>query len=165
MQVVGACRADERLKPLLKSSGSSSAAKDRISSPVLFMHISKFGMTLTRSAVLLKISLIYTCGFLEFLLMDSCKRVTAYESGYVRADLPILIREPVREGNFIIQPKVDFDISVSTVAGLLNLGYQAVAYIEASIYISRWEASSVDHGDVPVQDPGKPTVGGLDLLH
>ncbi|KAK4400037.1 Uridine-cytidine kinase C [Sesamum angolense] len=42
---------------------------------------------------------------------------------------------PIREGNFIIQPKVDFDISISTVAGLLNLGYQAVAYIEASAYI------------------------------
>ncbi|KAI6698549.1 hypothetical protein NL676_018668 [Syzygium grande] len=42
---------------------------------------------------------------------------------------------PIREGNFIIQPKVDFDISVSTVAGLLNLGYQAVAYIEASAFI------------------------------
>eukprot|EP00258_Populus_trichocarpa_P046826 XP_024462845.1 uncharacterized protein LOC7488397 isoform X2 [Populus trichocarpa] len=47
----------------------------------------------------------------------------------------LLIREPLREGNFIIQPKVDFDISISTVAGLLNLGYQAVAYIEASAYI------------------------------
>ncbi|CAN4121675.1 unnamed protein product [Withania somnifera] len=47
----------------------------------------------------------------------------------------LLIREPIREGNYIIQPKVDFDISTSTVAGLLNLGYQAVAYIEASAYI------------------------------
>ncbi|KAH8496024.1 hypothetical protein H0E87_018997 [Populus deltoides] len=47
----------------------------------------------------------------------------------------LLIREPIREGNFIIQPKVDFDISTSTVAGLLNLGYQAVACIEASAYI------------------------------
>ncbi|KAI6680632.1 hypothetical protein NL676_034513 [Syzygium grande] len=36
MQVVGACRADERLKPLLKSSGSSSAAKDR-----LLAHLSR----------------------------------------------------------------------------------------------------------------------------
>ncbi|KAL0408964.1 UNVERIFIED_CONTAM: Inorganic pyrophosphatase TTM2 [Sesamum radiatum] len=35
----------------------------------------------------------------------------------------------------ICEPKVDFDISISTVAGLLNLGYQAVAYIEASAYI------------------------------
>nr|XP_025647000.1 uncharacterized protein LOC112742003 isoform X3 [Arachis hypogaea] len=42
---------------------------------------------------------------------------------------------PIREGNFIIQPKVDFDIGISTVAGLLNLGYQAVAYIEASAFI------------------------------
>jgi hypothetical protein len=31
--------------------------------------------------------------------------------------------QPIREGNFIIQPKVDFDISASTVAGLLKLGY------------------------------------------
>lgn len=30
--------------------------------------------------------------------------------------------QPIREGNFIIQPKVDFDISASTVAGLLKLG-------------------------------------------
>ncbi|KAF8022021.1 hypothetical protein BT93_G2222 [Corymbia citriodora subsp. variegata] len=30
MQVMGACRADERLKPLLKSSGPSSAAEDRL---------------------------------------------------------------------------------------------------------------------------------------
>lgn len=30
--------------------------------------------------------------------------------------------QPIKEGNFIIQPKVDFDISISTVAGLLNLG-------------------------------------------
>ncbi|KAI9079828.1 hypothetical protein K1719_038238 [Acacia pycnantha] len=42
---------------------------------------------------------------------------------------------PIREGNFIIQPKVDFDIGISTVTGLLNLGYQAVAYIEASAFI------------------------------
>lgn len=31
--------------------------------------------------------------------------------------------QPIKEGNFIIQPKVDFDISICTVAGLLNLGY------------------------------------------
>ncbi|KAL2241325.1 UNVERIFIED_CONTAM: Uridine-cytidine kinase C, partial [Sesamum indicum] len=47
---------------------------------------------------------------------------------------PHLVK-PIREGNFIIQPKVDFDISISTVAGLLDLGYQAVACIEASAYI------------------------------
>ncbi|KAL9252871.1 Uridine-cytidine kinase C-like protein [Drosera capensis] len=47
----------------------------------------------------------------------------------------LLIREPIREGSFIIQPKVDFDISITTVAGLLNLGYHAVAYIEASAFI------------------------------
>ncbi|KAI6704451.1 hypothetical protein NL676_007413 [Syzygium grande] len=33
MQVVGACRTDERLKPLSKPSGSSNAAKDRLFDP------------------------------------------------------------------------------------------------------------------------------------
>lgn len=61
---------------------------------------------------------------------SDCIRVRICEGRFA-----LLIREPIREGNFIIQPKVDFDISTSTVAGLLNLGYQAVAYIEASAYI------------------------------
>ncbi|KAI4386491.1 hypothetical protein MLD38_004421 [Melastoma candidum] len=48
----------------------------------------------------------------------------------------ILERKGVpRLRNFIIQPKVDFDIGISTVAGLQNLGYHAVAYIEASAFI------------------------------
>ncbi|CAH1417011.1 unnamed protein product [Lactuca virosa] len=59
-----------------------------------------------------------------------CMRVRICEGRFA-----LLIREPIREGDFIIQPKVDFDISISTVSGLLNLGYQAVAYIEASAYI------------------------------
>ncbi|XP_028758998.1 uncharacterized protein LOC114717930 isoform X2 [Neltuma alba] len=59
-----------------------------------------------------------------------CIRVRICEGKFA-----LLIREPIREGNFIIQPKVDFDIGISTVAGLLNLGYQAVAYIEASAFI------------------------------
>ncbi|KAL3688676.1 hypothetical protein R1sor_014985 [Riccia sorocarpa] len=59
----------------------------------------------------------------------------------------LLIREPLREGDFIIQPKVDFDISVRTVAGLLTLGYQAVAYIEATarIYQDDKLLIEVDH--------------------
>ncbi|KAF5751842.1 P-loop containing nucleoside triphosphate hydrolases superfamily protein isoform 1 [Tripterygium wilfordii] len=61
---------------------------------------------------------------------SDCIRVRICEGRFA-----VLIREPIREGNFIIQPKVDFDISISTVAGLLNLGYQAVAYIEASAFI------------------------------
>ncbi|CAK7326739.1 unnamed protein product [Dovyalis caffra] len=61
---------------------------------------------------------------------SDCIRVRICEGRFA-----LLIREPIREGNFIIQPKVDFDISINTVAGLLNLGYQAVAYIEASAYI------------------------------
>ncbi|KAJ4841292.1 hypothetical protein Tsubulata_030569 [Turnera subulata] len=65
------------------------------------------------------------------MLADSdCIRVRICEGRFA-----LLIREPIREGNFIIQPKVDFDISICTVAGLLNLGYQAVAYIEASAFI------------------------------
>ncbi|GJN11791.1 hypothetical protein PR202_ga30029 [Eleusine coracana subsp. coracana] len=59
-----------------------------------------------------------------------CIRVRICEGRFA-----LLIREPIREGNFIIQPKVDFDISASTVAGLLKLGYHAVAYIEASAVI------------------------------
>ncbi|KAK1287169.1 hypothetical protein QJS10_CPB19g01823 [Acorus calamus] len=61
-------------------------------------------------------------------------------------------KQPIREGNFIVQPKVDFDISISTVAGLLNLGYQAVVYIEASalIYQDGKILIEVDHlQDVP----------------
>jgi uridine kinase len=61
---------------------------------------------------------------------SDCIRVRICEGRFA-----LLIREPIREGDIIIQPKVDFDISISTVAGLLNLGYQAVAYIEASAYI------------------------------
>ncbi|KAK1264034.1 hypothetical protein QJS04_geneDACA018653 [Acorus gramineus] len=76
-----------------------------------------------------------------------CIRVRICEGRFA-----VLIREPIREGNFIVQPKVDFDISVSTVAGLLNLGYQAVAYIEASalIYQDGKILIEVDHlQDVP----------------
>lgn len=61
---------------------------------------------------------------------SDCIRVRICEGRFA-----LLIREPIREGNFIIQPKVDFDISISTVSGLLNLGYQAIAYIEASALI------------------------------
>ncbi|KAL3635989.1 hypothetical protein CASFOL_020536 [Castilleja foliolosa] len=61
---------------------------------------------------------------------SDCIRVRICEGRFA-----VLIREPITEGDFIIQPKVDFDISISTVAGLINLGYQAVAYIEASAYI------------------------------
>ncbi|KAK3023541.1 hypothetical protein RJ639_044895, partial [Escallonia herrerae] len=47
---------------------------------------------------------------------SDCIRVRICEGRYA-----LLIREPIKEGDFIIQPKVDFDISISTVAGLLNL--------------------------------------------
>lgn len=61
---------------------------------------------------------------------SECIRVRICEGRFA-----LLIREPIVEGNFILQPKVDFDISAGTVAGLLRLGYQAVAYIEASALI------------------------------
>ncbi|XP_071741125.1 uncharacterized protein [Rutidosis leptorrhynchoides] len=61
---------------------------------------------------------------------SDCMRVRICEGRFA-----LLIREPIKEGDFVIQPKVDFDISISTVSGLLNLGYHAVAYIEASAYI------------------------------
>lgn len=78
---------------------------------------------------------------------SDCIRVRICEGRFA-----LLIREPIREGNFIVQPKVDFDISVRTVAGLLNLGYQAVAYIEATamIYQDDKLLIEVDHlQDVP----------------
>ncbi|XP_004297373.1 PREDICTED: uncharacterized protein LOC101301480 [Fragaria vesca subsp. vesca] len=79
----------------------------------------------------------------EQLTEGDCIRVRICEGRFA-----LLIREPIREGNFIIQPKVDFDISISTVSGLLNLGYQAVAYIEASAFI--YQDGKVDHlQDVP----------------
>ncbi|KAG9459197.1 hypothetical protein H6P81_003705 [Aristolochia fimbriata] len=80
---------------------------------------------------------------------SECIRVRICEGRFA-----LLIREPIREGNFIVQPKVDFDISVSTVAGLLNLGYQAVAYIEASalIYQDGKILIEVDH----LQDAPSP---------
>ncbi|XP_056173866.1 uncharacterized protein LOC115691289 [Syzygium oleosum] len=137
MQVVGACRADERLKPLLKSSGSSSAAKDRLLahlSQVAYQDILKIldRAKICSSAqnfidIYLRLLGIPANGQLQ---ESDCIRVRICEGRFA-----VLIREPIREGNFIIQPKVDFDISVSTVAGLLNLGYQAVAYIEASAFI------------------------------
>ncbi|XWS69332.1 hypothetical protein CRYUN_Cryun04dG0170100 [Craigia yunnanensis] len=80
---------------------------------------------------------------------SDCIRVRICEGRFA-----LLIREPIREGNFIIQPKVDFDISISTVSGLLNLGYQAVAYIEASalIYQDGKILIEVDH----LQDAPSP---------
>ncbi|TYH84197.1 hypothetical protein ES332_D02G182300v1 [Gossypium tomentosum] len=80
---------------------------------------------------------------------SDCVRVRICEGRFA-----LLIREPIREGNFIIQPKVDFDISISTVSGLLNLGYQAVAYIEASalIYQDGKILIEVDH----LQDAPSP---------
>lgn len=82
---------------------------------------------------------------------SDCIRVRMCEGRFA-----LLIREPIKEGNFIIQPKVDFDISISTVAGLLNLGYQAVAYIEASAYIYQDGKIliEVDH----LQDASRPYV-------
>ncbi|KAL5995202.1 hypothetical protein ACLOJK_025260 [Asimina triloba] len=80
---------------------------------------------------------------------SDCIRVRICEGRFA-----LLIREPIREGNFILQPKVDFDISVSTVAGLLNLGYQVVAYIEGSalIYQDGKILIEVDH----LQDAPSP---------
>ncbi|OVA01753.1 Uridine kinase [Macleaya cordata] len=80
---------------------------------------------------------------------SECIRVRLCEGRFA-----LLIREPIREGDFIIQPKVDFDISISTVSGLLNLGYQAVAYIEASalIYQDGKILIEVDH----LQDAPSP---------
>ncbi|KAI6678057.1 hypothetical protein NL676_038853 [Syzygium grande] len=177
MQVVRACRADERLKPLLQSSGSSSAAKDRLLAhlsrlkirndfePVLSPESSLFLLKSNKQVIALQW---LCCSYLEYLfvmyneikcpsilgglsryskILDRAKICSSaqnfidiylrlpgipangqlQESDYIRVRIcegrfSILIREPIREGNFIIQPKVDFDISISTVAGLLKLG-------------------------------------------
>lgn len=42
MQVMGACRADERLKPLLKSNASSGVAEDRLLAHLSQVHVSRF---------------------------------------------------------------------------------------------------------------------------
>lgn len=42
--------------------------------------------------------------------------------------------QPIREGDFIIQPRVDFDISVRTVAGLLALGYTGLRCMDLLVY-------------------------------
>lgn len=54
----------------------------------------------------------------------------------------LLHLKPIREGNYIIQPKVDFDISISTVAGLLNLGYVKYLTMEL-VFIRPFLASSI----------------------
>ncbi|XP_020519550.1 uncharacterized protein LOC18428685 isoform X1 [Amborella trichopoda] len=97
---------------------------------------------------------------------NECIRVRMCEGRFA-----LLIREPIREGNFLMQPKVDFDISVSTVAGLLNLGYHAVSYIEASaqIYQDDKILIEVNHlQDVPtpylqIKGPSKEAVAAAGL--
>eukprot|EP00216_Chloropicon_sp_CCMP2111_P006349 CAMPEP_0198235596 /NCGR_PEP_ID=MMETSP1446-20131203/1485_1 /TAXON_ID=1461542 ORGANISM="Unidentified sp, Strain CCMP2111" /NCGR_SAMPLE_ID=MMETSP1446 /ASSEMBLY_ACC=CAM_ASM_001112 /LENGTH=990 /DNA_ID=CAMNT_0043916867 /DNA_START=184 /DNA_END=3156 /DNA_ORIENTATION=- len=44
----------------------------------------------------------------------------------------ILFRESLREGDLIIQPPLDFEVGVKTLAGLICLGYQMVALVEAT---------------------------------
>ncbi|XP_031488108.1 uncharacterized protein LOC116256082 isoform X3 [Nymphaea colorata] len=80
--------------------------------------------------------------FTDIYLMPPMKRLSEQlaEREFVRVRMcegrfALLIREPIREGDYILQPKVDFDINVCTVSGLLKLGYQAVAYISASATI------------------------------
>lgn len=64
---------------------------------------------LIREVCLISTSMIMFCYSVDLLIM--------YHGPF------FTVSQPIREGNFIIQPKVDFDISVSTVAGLLNLGW------------------------------------------
>lgn len=42
MQVMGACRADERLKPLLKSNASNGIVEDRLLAHLSQVHVSRF---------------------------------------------------------------------------------------------------------------------------
>ncbi|KAH6559538.1 hypothetical protein KP509_1Z004100 [Ceratopteris richardii] len=96
-----------------------------------------------------------------FFTESNCIRVRNCEGRFA-----LLIREPIREGNFIIQPKVDFDISVRTVAGLLKLGYQATAYLEAKATIYQdekliIEVDELKHIETPflqIKGPDKEAV-------
>ncbi|CAI5494131.1 unnamed protein product [Closterium sp. Naga37s-1] len=56
----------------------------------------------------------------------------------------VLIREPLTEGDFVIQPQVEFDIGLSTVAGLVRLGYQAGLFMEVSATVFQDDQISVE---------------------
>ncbi|CAI5978461.1 unnamed protein product [Closterium sp. NIES-64] len=56
----------------------------------------------------------------------------------------VLIREPLTEGDFVIQPQVEFDIGLSTVAGLVRLGYQAGLFMEVSTSVFQDDQISVE---------------------
>jgi len=45
----------------------------------------------------------------------------------------VLFRDSLREGGFIIQPPLDFEVGVKTLAGLICLGYKMVALVDASV--------------------------------
>ncbi|CAI5983110.1 unnamed protein product [Closterium sp. NIES-64] len=56
----------------------------------------------------------------------------------------VLIREPLTEGDFVIQPQVEFDIGLSTVAGLVRLGYQAGLFMEVSATVFQDDQVSLE---------------------
>ncbi|CAI7831318.1 unnamed protein product, partial [Closterium sp. NIES-54] len=56
----------------------------------------------------------------------------------------VLIREPLTEGDFVIQPQVEFDIGLSTVAGLVRLGYKAGLFMEVSATVFQDDQISVE---------------------
>lgn len=61
----------------------------------------------------------------------------------------ILIREPIREGDFIVQSEVDFDVSIKTVGGLTKLGYHTAAIIEVNSTIHRDDQLLIEVDHLP----------------
>ena len=51
--------------------------------------------------------------------------------------LKVMFREYVTDGNFIISPRVDLDVSIKTIRGLLNLGYRVAALMEVETEVIR----------------------------
>jgi len=45
-----------------------------------------------------------------------------HDTGCIAVCCVLCLRQPLCEGNFVLQPQVDFEIGVETVAGLLELG-------------------------------------------
>ncbi|QDZ17881.1 uridine kinase [Chloropicon primus] len=62
----------------------------------------------------------------------------------------VLFRDSLREGGFIIQPTLDFEVGVKTLAGLICLGYKMVALVEASVVHYKSETLHLTLEDIPL---------------
>ena len=62
----------------------------------------------------------------------------------------VLYRDSLREGGFIIQPTLDFEVGVKTLAGLICLGYKMVALVEASVTHYACHGLHITLEDIPL---------------